>query len=71
MKPTPEEEKGMELFGQNLFMAAKDAEVGEEWEIVTSTGTVYSYKGTRGNAEAYARAYDGVLRRKVKHDIEE
>lgn len=66
MRRRPEEEKGFELFGQNLFEAAnKD----QKWIITVPSKdgsgrqTEYPFKGTESEAIRVATAMGGIHRR--------
>lgn len=64
-----EEEKGMDLFDQNLWMASKEAESQDRWIVTTQMRTKkgqrieYVYTGTEKEAQRMALHYRGTYRR--------
>ena len=61
-----EEAVGMDLFGQNLFMAAPEEERVEDWIIEkTENGKTYQYlmRGIENSAKLAAEAMGGTYRK--------
>lgn len=63
-----EEQRGSDLFGQNLWMAAKELADGQVWIITGEHGIEYRYTGTEEEARRLAMHLKGKYRKEESNE---